>query len=644
MLELKLFGHMELSGPGGRIDLANAKLSALLAYLALSGRRPLPREQLTDLLWGSHFEEQARQNFRQALSRLRKLLGSDLFVTEDQFIQIEARKIESDVARFESLLRDGSTNALRAAVKLAEGELLEGIAIKEAAFTEWLAAERSRIGKLVSDAMLKLGENELVEGSSGAALERAQAIIARDEYNESGHRLAMRAYVAIGRRTDALRHYQDFSDRLTRNLGAEPDPETAQLAAGLRNGPEPKQATPVESGRPSIAVTPFANLSNDPDQEYFADGMVDEIITALSRFSWLTVIARNSTFAYKGRSVDARQVGQELGVRYVLEGSVRKAGCQLRISGQLIDAASGGTIWADRFDGALESVFHLQDQVTAKVVSAIAPKLEQAEIERTRRKPTGSLDAYDYYLRGVAEVHRWTRDANRNALRHFYRAIEIDPRFAPAYGMAARCLSQRKTSNWVEDADREIAEAERLANLAVEFGRDDPTALAAAGIALAFVVGRVAEGSALIDRCLALNPNIAWAWLFGGWVKAWSGDSEEAIARVNRAIALSPNDPYLSSMRRAIAFAHFVAGRYAEAIDLADMNASAPQNAFIALATVAACSAFTGKMDRAHETMMTLRAMEPHLRCSNLGRRFPMTRDEDLQHFANGLRLAGLPE
>jgi TolB-like protein len=644
MLELKLFGHMELSGPGGRIDLANAKLSALLAYLALTGRRPLPREQLTNLLWGSHFEKQAQQNFRQALSRLRKLLGSDLFATEDQFIQIEFRTIESDVARFESLLHDGSADALRAAVKLAEGELLEGIAVKEAVFTEWLATERNRIGKLVCDALLKLGESELAEGSSAAALERAQAIIARDEYHESGHRLAIRAYFALGRRTDALRHYQEFSDLLARNLGVEPEPETAKLAADLRNSTEPKRAKPVDSGRPSIAVMPFTNLSKDSQQEYFADGMVDEIITALSRFSWLTVIARNSIFTYKNRPADARQVSQELGVRYVLEGSVREAGGQLRISGQLIDALSGGTIWADRFEGTLESVFHLQDQVTAKVVSAIAPKLEQAESERARRKPTDSLDAYDHYLRGVADVHLWTQDANRTALRHFYRAIEIDPHFAPSYGMAARCLSQRKTANWVEDVDREIAEAERLARLAVEFGRDDPTALAAAGLALAFVVGRIAEGGALIDRCLALNPNIAWAWLFGGWVKAWNGDPEEAIARVNRAIALSPNDPYLSSMRRAIAFAHFVAHRYALAIEFADMNASAPQNAFNALAIVAACCAYLGQMDRAHETMKKIRTIEPHLRCSNLRHRFPMTRDNDVEHFANGLRLAGLPE
>ncbi|HUP79063.1 MAG TPA: hypothetical protein VM260_10960, partial [Pirellula sp.] len=195
-----------------------------------------------------------------------------------------------------------------------------------------------------------------------------------------------------------------------------------------------------------------------------------------------------------------------------------------------------------------------------------------------------------------------------------------------------------------EDVDREIAEAERLARLAVEFGRDDPTALAAAGLALAFVVGKIAEGGALIDRCLALNPNIAWAWLFGGWVKAWSGDPEEAIVRVNRAIALSPNDPYLSSMRRAIAFAHFVARRYAQAIEFADMNASAPQNEFNALAIVAASCAFTGQMERAHQTMTKIRSMEPLLRCSNLRHRFPMTRDDDAQHFVNGLRLAGLPE
>ena len=196
--------------------------------------------------------------------------------------------------------------------------------------------------------------------------------------------------------------------------------------------------------KPSIAVLPFDNLSGDPEQDYFADGMVEEIITALSRLRWLFVIARNSSFTYKGRAVDVKQVGRELGVRYVLEGSVRKAGNRVRITGQLIDASTGAHLWADRFDGGLTDIFELQDQVTASVVGAIAPKLEQAEIERAKRKPTESLDAYDYFLRGMAGFINGPESANNEALTTFYRAIDLDPNFASAYGLAARCYSSVK--------------------------------------------------------------------------------------------------------------------------------------------------------------------------------------------------------
>ena len=205
--------------------------------------------------------------------------------------------------------------------------------------------------------------------------------------------------------------------------------------------------------KPSIAVLPFQNMSGDAEQDYFADGMVEEIITALSRMRWLFVIARNSSFTYKGRAVDVKQVGRELGVRYVLEGSVRKAGNRVRITGQLIDTSTGAHLWAERFDGGLEDIFDLQDQVTASVVGAIAPKLEQAEIERAKRKPTESLDAYDYFLRGMAAFHQWTREGNNEALPLFYKAIELDPNFASAYGMAARCYGQRKSS-WLGDRSR----------------------------------------------------------------------------------------------------------------------------------------------------------------------------------------------
>ncbi|MGB8628462.1 MAG: adenylate/guanylate cyclase domain-containing protein, partial [Xanthobacteraceae bacterium] len=225
--------------------------------------------------------------------------------------------------------------------------------------------------------------------------------------------------------------------------------------------------------KPSIAVLPFQNMSGDPEQEYFADGIVEEIITALSRFQNLFVIARNSSFTYRGRAVDVKQISRELGVRYVLEGSVRKAASRVRITGQLIDATTGAHLWADRFDGTLEDVFDLQDKVTVSVVSAIAPKLERVEIERAKRKPTENLDAYDHFLRGMANVHQWTRAANDEALRLFYKAVELDPEFASAYGMAAWCYIWRKLNGWVIDRAQETSEGARLARRAVELGKDD---------------------------------------------------------------------------------------------------------------------------------------------------------------------------
>src|SRR5262245_34953191 len=230
--------------------------------------------------------------------------------------------------------------------------------------------------------------------------------------------------------------------------------------------------------KPSIAVLPFQNMSGDPKQEYFADGIVEDIITALSRFKALFVIARNSSFTYQGRAIDVRQVGRELGVRYVLEGSVRKAANRVRITGQLIDATTGVHLWADHFDGNLDDIFNLQDQVTASVVSAVAPNVEQAEIDRAKRKPTESLAAYDHYLRGIAGLgHRGTRESLSNALRSFQNAIALDADFASAYGMAALCYVPRKTQAWMDDQAKETAEAARLAQRAVDLSGEDAVAL-----------------------------------------------------------------------------------------------------------------------------------------------------------------------
>jgi TolB-like protein/class 3 adenylate cyclase len=398
--------------------------------------------------------------------------------------------------------------------------------------------------------------------------------------------------------------------------------------------------------KPSIAILPFTNLSSDPEQEYFADGMVDEIITALSRFKALFVIARNSSFTYKGRAVDVKQVGRQLGVRYVLEGSVRKAANRVRIMGQLVDTATGAHLWADRFDGGLGDIFELQDQVSKSVVGAIAPAVEKAEIERAKRKPTESLDAYAIYLRGLAKLYQFaSRQANDEALRLFNSAIELDPEFASAYGRAAFCYLWAKTNGWFSDTENEIAEVTRLARRAVELGKDDAIALAASGWAQAFVVRDLGVGAALIDRALVLNSNLAWAWHCGGLVRIWLGEPELAIERFARAMRLSPLDPWAIGMRGGTAHAHFLLGRYDEAASWAAMALQDNPAFQPALRIDAASNAMAGRPEQAHKAVARLRRLNPALRVSTLKNVLgPYRRAEDLSRYEEGLRQAGLPE
>jgi adenylate cyclase len=407
-----------------------------------------------------------------------------------------------------------------------------------------------------------------------------------------------------------------------------------------------KIASPVLTlpDKPSIAVLPFQNMSGDPEQEYFADGVVEDIITALSRMRWLFVIARNSSFTYKGRAVDVKQVGHELGVRYVLEGSVRKAANQVRITGQLIDTATGAHLWADRFDGKLDDIFDLQDKVAANVVGAIAPKLEQAEIERAKRKPTESLDAYDYFLRGMAMRHQSAKEANNEALRLFYKAIELDSEFASAHGMAAYCYAWRKSNGWMVDQARETAEAVRLAFRATELGKDDAVALCWGGFALARVANDLENGAAFIDRALAINPNLAAGWGFSGRIRVYRGEPEAAIEHLARAMRLSPLDSEIFGFQGSTAYAHLFLGHYNEASSWAERAIRENPNFLPVCGIAAASNALAGRLKEAKQAMERLRQIDPSLRISNLKDTLPFRRSEDIAIYAEGLRKAGLPE
>lgn len=403
-------------------------------------------------------------------------------------------------------------------------------------------------------------------------------------------------------------------------------------------------ATLALPDRPSIAVLPFVNLSGDPEQEYFADGVVEDIITALSRIRWLFVIARNSSFTYKNRAVDVRQVSRQLGVRYVLEGSLRRTPSRVRITAQLIDATTGGHLSADRFDGTLEDIFDLQDQVASSVVGAITRELERAEIERAQRKPTESLDAYDYYLRGMACLHQGTRVAIDAALPLFHQAIELDPDFASAHAMAAWCHFWRKVNGWMADRPREIADGIHLARRAVELGRDDAVALTRSGHALAHLAGELDEGIALLDRALLLNGNLAAAWFLGGFLRVWSGQPEDAIAHFERAMRLSPLDPELYRMQAGMAAAHLFAGRFANASSWAEKAFRGLPSFLMVVAIIAASHALAGHAVEAQRAMGHLRELDPTLRIADLPDWLPIRRPTDLATLADGLRRAGLPE
>jgi TolB-like protein len=396
--------------------------------------------------------------------------------------------------------------------------------------------------------------------------------------------------------------------------------------------------------KPSIAVLPFQNLSADPEQEYFADGIVEDITMALSRFRWLFVIARNSSFTYKGRAVDVKQVGRELGVRYILEGSVRKAGNSLRIAGQLIDAETRAHLWADRFEGSLDDIFRLQDHFTGSVVGAIAPKLQVEQIKRANRKPTENLDAYDYYLRGLAKHRPGSRDANAKALQLYCKAIELDPALACAYGLAAWCYVQRKARGWMIDNVQEGAEATRLARKATHLGADDPIALCMGGYALAFVAHEFDDAAAYMDRGLTVNPNYALAWLLSAWLRAWTGEPDLALEHVGRALRLSPLDPSLSGMHGAAAYAHFLAGRYDLASSWAEKAMRDNPTFLLPICASAASNALAGRLEPAQTSMALILKCNPGLRSSNLRELAPFRRAEDFARFTEGLQRAGLPE
>jgi len=379
-------------------------------------------------------------------------------------------------------------------------------------------------------------------------------------------------------------------------------------------------------------VLPFANMSGDPEQEYFADGMVEEIITALSRIRWLFVLARNSSFTYKGQAVDVKQVGRELGVRYVLEGSVRKAGDRVRITAQLIDATTGTHLWADRFDGALEDVFELQDKVAISVAGVIEPALQAAEITRSANRPTNDLTAYDLYLRALANFPWLRKEQLLEARDLLSQAIARDPRYGPALAWAGICHYRLCFDGWAEDPVASRHQAVALAERALAVADDDADVLTNA----ALVLGRTGEdintAIALIDRSLALNPSSVRGWYASGFIRVHAGQYDAAIEHLERSLRLSPR----GYPRLALGIAHFFSGRFVQAAEILAIytreGASATAYCFLA-----SCYGHMGRLDEARVVIERVRAIAPNALSSSS---LPYSNPEQRELLLSGLRLA----
>jgi TolB-like protein/Flp pilus assembly protein TadD len=573
--QLSLLGGFDLRGPAGPIEVPSKKLSGLLAFLACTAPRAHSRDELMTLFWGSHFEPQARQNLRQALTRLRRLLDEGALFANAETVSLRPGVLACDVAQFETLLCQGTRDALKAAVSLYRGRLLPDVAIPEGAWTEWCGVLRQRLEDLALDAMVRLAALDLQAGSHEEALRVAKRAVEVSSLREDAHRVIMQALAAGGRRADALKHYEELATLLKHELAVEPDPKTRALAAEHRTplvGKSSREAPVMQAlplpDRPSIAVLPFVNMSGDPEQEYFADGMVDDMLMALSRVRWLFVIARQSSFTYKIRVADVQQIGRELGVRYVVEGSVRKSGNKVRLVAQLIETESGAHIWADRYDGDLRDIFALQDAITERIVAAVEFNVQAAEIKRTRAKPTDSLTAYDLYLRALPAYFGQAEADYKGAGLLLGHALETDPEYFEALGLLIDCVAVRTLLGWHESWSGGVDESCRLADRAVAAAPDNSTCLASAAFAYGVLSRRFDEAADLANRAVMLHPNSVLVRYRAGAVYVVCGEPDKAIAQCEAASRMNPiaSRKAATATHSTLSCALYFAGRFEECV------------------------------------------------------------------------------
>jgi TolB-like protein/DNA-binding SARP family transcriptional activator len=707
MLTIRLLGGFDLTliagSTPGRLG---PKLQGLLAYLAMSRGVVVPRGRLAGLLWGERDEGRARHSLCQALTTLRATLGpaAPLLQACAEGVRLGRGGLELDVDAFETRARSSQQATLQEACDLYRGDFLEGLEIREPGFEEWQLSERYRLGELAAEAFTRLLDLQIAGGEAEAAVATARRLVAMAPLDEPAHARLIQLYGALGRRGLAEAHYARCADLLRRELGEGPGDELRAALAAVRRrsagtsvrltpGPigaradEParpaqrmaKAAWPATGAaaamllalaanwglhggssshdeasyaaapwdlpaEPSIAVLPFENLSGDPANAYLADGISGDTITDLSKFSHLFVTAANSSFRYKDHTVAVQDVARDLGVRYVLEGSVQSAGGALQINANLIDATTGRHIWADSYERPTENLFAVQKEITRAIVGTIGSgwgELELAELERIARIPTDDLRAYELYLRGVAYKQRKTREHNALARQMFERAIQADPNYGRAMAECSLTYLNDVFNGWALSREDALQQAEALARRAIESDASEPWGLVTLGLVYQ-LKGWPERALALFEMAHTLNPNDYDITKAFGYAKAWSGSAEQAIELLEQAQRL---DPYEAGEPGHLGAAYFFAQRYQDA--LAAMNRIANREEVPAYWLYrAGTHAQLGQLDEARAAVAQALQLDPGLTLQGEHeRRLALgLAPAYAEHLTEALRKAGLPE
>ncbi len=648
-LQLTLLGGFQVRlKPERLFDIASKKTRGLLAYLALPPGREHSRDKLMGLLWSDRGIEQARSSLRQALAELGQALGPDgvvLLLKGRDTLVLDSSATEVDAVLFEQMAAGETTGDLRRAAALYAGELLEGFGIRDQAFEGWLADERRRYRELAISVFKRLARGE----TGAEALAAGQRLLALDPLQEEGHRLLMQLYIDSGEIGSALRQYEVCRDTLKRELNTAPSEETETLHRSIRNhsaqaiegakftaaptsshfgdSKEPSAAT-----KPTIAVLPFTNLSGDPEQEFFSDGITDDIITELSRFHSLFIIARNSAFTYKGRAVNVIEIGRELGVGFVVEGSVRRLGDRIRITAQLVNTTSGNHVWAERYDRPFEALFDVQDEVVSAIVATAEGRLASEIAERSRSKPRANIAAYELVLQARQSLGTSNTETAEPLLR---KALALDPGYAQAHAWLSMVYLYEFFNNF--DAET-IGEAVVLGKKAVALDPNDSQCHAQLGFNYLF-----ARKYELADlqtrRAMEINPSDSLAINSRAQWLSRTGQAEEALRVLNEALRRDPYPP--SWYWENLSVALITLGRFEEAIAATNRKY---RNLWWDHYTLGVCYTYLGMTSQAQAEMAELRRLRPELTIKTLMVAEPYQNIEDAQRLIDGLRKAGLPE